>query len=253
MTINVPDLDQNGTQIVGPRDDPATPLIICFHGSGDSCASWQVLATKLSQSHRVLLYNRGSLNPKPEVAVAAMAKYLSLHKLAPPYILIAHSYGGTFAREFLQKHVDDVAGMILVETGQETALDAAMEEKQYRDQILGNKPLSVIRGNVVVGKYAQLEERSRQLGRDLHDDPGFQLLEATDKEDERLKKRQLDLSTNNHYVHVPDVGHNVISDRPEVVAAEVEWVLANRPSEETARAHISRVEGVLRFLKRKFT
>ncbi|KAM5344000.1 hypothetical protein ACJ41O_012537 [Fusarium nematophilum] len=159
-----------------------------------------------------------------------MQSYLKRARLLPPYVLIAHSYGGTFARLFLQLRPKDVAGMVLVETGQETELGAGVEQEQYKRQIMGEKPLVVIRGNTLIGKWKQYEEE-----RAIAESDGAmsrlvaskQLLDAADQEDERLKKAQLELSRNHRYVHIPDCGHNVIQHKPEVVAQEVRWVMEN--------------------------
>lgn len=223
--------DHSGATLLG---DPhsASPLIICFHGSGDSCASWAPLAETLSATHhrRVLLWDRGEQNPGPRAAVPEMLDHLARARLAPPYVLIAHSYGGMFAREFLRQRPHQVAGMVMVETGQETALDPRVEEQQYRKQVLGDGPLSVIRGNTLIWKWKQYEEAFSAAQTDSEKANlamQKQLLEATDKEDERLKKEQLKLSRNNRYVHVPDCGHGVVQERPEVVVKEVQWVMDN--------------------------
>lgn len=250
---NEDQLDENGLYI-SPiiLGDPArlTPLIICFHGSGDSCASWVPLAKSLRSSHRVLLYDRGETNPKPNVAVREMLEYLEQAQLSPPYVLIAHSYGGIFAREFLQQRPLEVAGMVLVETGQETAMDPKVEKQQYKSQILGNKPLSVIRGNTLIGKWAQFQTATMAAKSDAERGTlaaQKQLLDAMDMEDEILKKVQLQLSRTHHYVHIPDCGHNVIQQRPEVVAAEVQWVMDNlSPPKRTANLH----ERISDFLRR---
>ncbi|KFA69959.1 hypothetical protein S40285_03913 [Stachybotrys chlorohalonatus IBT 40285] len=189
---------------------------------------YQVLGS--GNGNRILLYNRGSLNPKPKTAIAEMLRYLEKTGLQPPYVLVAHSYGGTVGREFLQQRPDTVVGMILVETGQETALDLKVEEDQYRRQILGSKPLSVIRGNVMIEKIAQLDARLQACENEtqrseLKKGPEYALIQALDEEDERLKKKQLALSRNSRYVHIPDCGHGVIRARPDVVAAEVRWVM----------------------------
>ncbi|KAH6645167.1 Alpha/Beta hydrolase protein [Truncatella angustata] len=208
------------------------PLIICFHGSGDSCASWGALTQSLSGAYRILVWDRGDENLKPNSSVHKMLEHLREAQLPPPYVLIAHSYGGTFAREFLQQRPDDVAGMVLVETGQETALDPKVEKRQYKKQILGNKPLVVIRGNTLIGTWKHYENAIAAAGSDA-DNPSLkaqkQLLDATDKEDERLKKAQLALSLNYRYVHLPDCGHGVVQQRPDVVAAEVRWVMEHLP------------------------
>lgn len=217
-------------QLIG-NSDGQLPLIICFHGSGDSCATWAALAEQLSSAYRVLLFNRGEHNPKPDMALDQLFAYLSQSSLPPPYLLIAHSYGGTFARHFLEKRPRQVAGMVLVETGQETALDPAAEERQYRGQVLGGRPLSVVRGNSMIGKQTQIEKALAGAGDNEAERARLlvqkELLDATDREDERLKREQLRLSRNTRYVHITDCGHHVVRDRPDVVAEQVSWAMSN--------------------------
>lgn len=244
-----------GTQLLTPTTQTTqSPLIVCFHGAGESCASWWDIAQILvSKSYRVLLYDRGDNNAKPEPVVKDMAKYLSESQFVPPYVLVAHSYGGTFARQFLQLHRAAVTGMVLVETGQETALPAAIENEQYRRQILGDKPLSVIRGNSLIAGYAKFQAQldaahSEAQREEIRNCSNFQLLENMDRKDEELKKRQLGLSRNSNYIHLPDCGHHVIRDRPDAVAEQVDWVMARLvvDDENVTGSWLHRVRGILR-------
>lgn len=138
--------------------------------------------------------------------------------------------------------------MILAETGQETALDPKMERRQYRRQILGRKPLSVIRANSLIGKWKQFEEA---LGKAEDEQQRLellgqkQLLETWDKEDERLKTKQLRLSGFSHYVHVPDCGHHVIRDRPDVVADQIRWVMQTWNAVEQKESLWEKVIGIV--------
>jgi pimeloyl-ACP methyl ester carboxylesterase len=217
---------------------PNAPLIICLHGSNDSCMrSWLSLIEVLYKSgHRVLLYDRPSQNPhagqgadlKPHRAVSELCSYLYSMELRGPFVFIAHSYGGCIARLFLQQKPKEVAGMVLVETGSETALAPAVEEEQYRRQILGDAPLSVIRGNTLRRKQdewvkaaalARTEAQKAQL------EPQRLMLERWEQEDEKMKRKQLSLSKKSRYCQVPNVGHHVIRDRPEAVVEEVKWVM----------------------------
>ncbi len=50
------------------------------------------------------------------------------------------------------------------------------------------------------------------------------LLDA-EKQDERLEKAQLQLSSKHKYVRLPDCGHNVIRERPDAVLREVLWIV----------------------------
>ncbi|TRX87795.1 hypothetical protein FHL15_011317 [Xylaria flabelliformis] len=245
------------------------PLIICFHGSGETCSpTWDELATKLVAETRcrVLLYDRAPGNLLAADVAAQIWDYVrgtgnaadgirgrDGHKLDGPYILIAHSYGGAFARAFIQhEHLflrqrrkqspsNQVLGLVLAETGQEGGLDPALDELQVRRTIMGSRPVCVIRGNSFIAKWKALEEGERAVSSAGTEEnaPRRQMLVAeremllrVDAEDERLKRRQLGLSRKSRFIHIPDCGHNVIRDRPDDVVAAVQWVLDNAESQE---------------------
>lgn len=241
---------------------PNAPLIICLHGSNDSCMrSWLGFIEVLYKAgHRVLLYDRPTPNInhgsgadlKPHRAVSELCSYLYSMELRGPFVFVAHSYGGCIARLFLQQKPKEVAGMILVETGQETALAPQVEDEQYRRQILGDAPLSVVRGNTLRRKQdewvkaaaiAKTEAQKSQL------EPQRLMLERWEEEDKRLKQKQLQLSRRSRFCQVPNVGHHVIRDRPDAVVEEVKWVMqeiassgvtmAQRPMLHTSRPSYS--------------
>ena len=233
------------------------PTLIAFHGSGDSLSSWlsfaQLLQTKLPQTS-LLLYSRaahgfstGSDVKNPYFTALELLDLLHVLDVQPPYILLGHSYGGCIARWFL--HIMGapvkVAGMVLVETGQETRLPSQVEKAQMRRWGgLVERPLVVIRGNSMMGKWKELEEKERGLGwsevAEKGEGPRKEMergeerarlaemrcmLEAWDREDVRLKRVQLGLSTRSRFVQVAGVGHHVVRDRPEAVVEGVKWVL----------------------------
>ncbi|OTA98710.1 hypothetical protein M426DRAFT_325775 [Hypoxylon sp. CI-4A] len=224
------------------------PLVICFHGSGESCSpSWDALAHMLTAPPYglpVLLYDRGEGNPTPEASTRELTGFLEKEGLGGKgrggFLLVAHSYGGAFARMFLEE-VDDVVGLVLVETGQEGGLDKTVEERQYRRRVVGGRPLCVVRGNSLLRKWQELEvaEAEAKAGVGVGAGAGGEavmaglkrrraMLEMWDAADEELKKKQLGLAAaggRTRYRHVPDCGHHVIRDRPDVVAEEVAWVL----------------------------
>ncbi|KAI1440727.1 Alpha/beta hydrolase family-domain-containing protein [Annulohypoxylon stygium] len=235
------------------------PLVICFHGSGESCSpSWDRLAEMLSEEMRlrVLLYNRGEGNPKPALATRELRRYLRGEGLRGPYVLVAHSYGGSFARMFLEREQREdgwevegadedgdedayaprqVVGVVLVETGQEGGLDPKTEERQYRRRVLGDRPLSVIKGNSFLKMWDDLERAEQNLAEDDEFKRGELMkrrvmLGVWEDADEDMKRKQLDLTkegATKRLVNVPDCGHNVQRDRPEIVAKEIAWVVEN--------------------------
>ncbi|KAI1279496.1 Alpha/Beta hydrolase protein [Xylaria sp. FL0933] len=193
------------------------------------------------------------------------------HELHGPYLLIAHSYGGAFARAFVQHEYDQehrngyliwrkkkqkrknkkksghrVMGLVLVETGQEGGLDPDVDERQIRETIMGARPVCVIRGNSLLQKWSEMDEKEKALNREMEggnmaEDSTTrrqmlaterEMLARVDAEDERLKRRQLGLSRTTRFVHLPDCGHDVISKRPGDVVDGVRWVLEHAEEEE---------------------
>ncbi|KAF4343988.1 alpha beta hydrolase [Fusarium beomiforme] len=220
-------------ELVGNQDS-SYPLVIFFHGSGDSCESWASLADLLRPAYQVLLWDRQDPYIRTDKAISELLEFLDGRELPKQYVLIAHSYGGTFARLFLEARPHQIAGIVLAETGAEPTIDPQLEQRQYDKKILGNKPLVVIRGNTL--KWKQLQYDQAIAAEQNLASPTLlmqkELLDATDKEDERLKKAQLQLSRNNRYVHIPDVSHDVIIEKPEAVREAVCWVMEHLQSGE---------------------
>lgn len=125
--------------IAGPIRAPTSPLLIFIAGAGASSAVYIKLREALSKHIRVLFYDRAgydlsTLPPAsslPDGKILAMdtaqdlTKLLKATQLEPPYIPMAHSYGGIIARSFLEVHKGNpttIAGMILCDTATELML-----------------------------------------------------------------------------------------------------------------------------------
>ncbi|CAF9931262.1 hypothetical protein IMSHALPRED_008574 [Imshaugia aleurites] len=219
----------------GPARLPGNPLLIIFPGANAACKSWESVSTLLQDTVRVLLYDRSGLGrsehgPHRDTGSTAADELSTLLKavdLPGPYILVAHSYGGCVAREFLHLHAKDVVGMVLSETGTETRFRYA--DEQYRRQVLGDCPLSVIRGDsAFTPRRREDVSVSHEQGRARDG-----MLEAMSIADEQLKREQLKLSRNSRFRNVPNCGHNVHLTHPDVVAEEVKWVLSNLMTRRT--------------------
>lgn len=209
----------------------SAPAIVCFHGSGESpLTGWNDFLDAARKKYTVVLLDRGTQQTALADANVALLKYLKQHQIQPPYILIAHSYGGAFAKLFLFEHRSIVAGMLLVETGQEGGLPDKIEKSILNGTLLDNKPLSVIRGNSLLARWKTLADGQAVADTETKKASLQQQrkwLEACDMEDERLKKAQLRISRNNRYVHLPNCRHHVIRDRPDIVLEELEWIMAS--------------------------
>ena len=220
----------------GPIRMPGDALLIVFPGANATCESWKPVSSLLQDTVRVLLYDRSGLGRSERgpdtgpMAADELSMLLKAVELPGPYVLVAHSYGGCVAREFLHLHARDVVGMVLSETGTET--ECRYAEEQYRRQVLGDSPLSVIRGESAFsprrGEDVSPPDEQRRA-RDA-------MLEAMGKADEQLKREQLKLSRNSRFRNVPDCGHNVHLTHPDVVVEEIKWVLSSTMTVRTKRS-----------------
>jgi pimeloyl-ACP methyl ester carboxylesterase len=119
----------------GPIRKHNDPLVIFITGAGAPCAVYVKLQQRLSCFARTLFsdragYDQSTLPPLVDKIYAedsahGLTKLLSTTQLKPPYVLVAHSYGGIIARSFLEIHKDNpdvVVGMMLLDTATELML-----------------------------------------------------------------------------------------------------------------------------------
>ncbi|KAJ5833830.1 hypothetical protein N7474_002141 [Penicillium riverlandense] len=254
----------------GQRHNPKDPLVIILTGAGD-----------VASSHV-------AVEPPPVSAAQDLHSLLQRIGLAPPLVLVAHSYGGIVAREYLHAYPEDVAGMVLSEAATERTCDyfrvpdpditavvgelrwatvtglrdqsvlsreqwrqraidisrgaggAALQEtsslvevcqtlaekNQFQRRAMGSRPLGVIRCNSA-SEYERVYATGVAMGNGTPEQQGAfrDLLDRWEGIDQELTEEQLRLSSRTHLVRIPDCGHNVHLVRPDVVAAEIRWVL----------------------------
>jgi pimeloyl-ACP methyl ester carboxylesterase len=279
----------------GPVRQSSQPAVIIEAGSCCNSQAHMALQRLISDFARVYRYDRSGLG-QSEVSsssrsASAMAKELSLllhaADVAAPYVLVAHSYGGIIAREFLALTGDNIVGMVLIDTNHDDFLvelpfsldlfrvmsegvdwnaatgvdkihqltgeewdlyvkdesgdneakqdefNAALQSHidlkakgQLEDQALGNRPLSIIKGNKA-RDFRQVYEAGLKLGNGT-EDQRKDLAEALDRlepVDARLTHDQMRLSGQSRYILAKRSGHSVQLSQPDLVAKEVMWVL----------------------------
>ncbi|KAE8376531.1 Alpha/Beta hydrolase protein [Aspergillus bertholletiae] len=273
---------------------PGEPLVIFLAGAGDVASSYVAVERLVGTFAPIVLYDRSGLGRSqdgpatPTATTAATELHQLLHSagLAAPLLLVAHSYGGIVAREYLHLYPEEVAGMVLADASAERqaellddpdlninavlgdlkfsqvtglrdgarlsrdewrarAVDiargtptsqaesaAAMEvcktlgsKEQYKNQALGDKPLSVIRCHGSQD-YQRIYEKGTEVGNGTEAQRAAfrRLLDRWDLHDQRAQTEQLQLSSNHRLTYLPDCGHHVHLIRPDVVALEIRWV-----------------------------
>jgi pimeloyl-ACP methyl ester carboxylesterase len=100
-----------------------SPTIVLEAGLGGDHRSWAAVAPALARTTKTCSYDRaglgfssaGALRRTGRDQVEDLHTLLGEAHIAPPYVLVAHSYGGILAHEFASAHPSDVAGLVLVD------------------------------------------------------------------------------------------------------------------------------------------
>lgn len=162
LSVSVSDVSRN-------QNDP---IVVCIPGAGDVAASFLAVERLLSPLFaRLLLYDRGGTGlsedrPQP-VQHVAVEDAIELHSLlgvmdiSAPLILVAHSYGGMVAREYLHLYPDEVAGMVLAESATERQHHYFRVPDPNIDAVLGDLNYARVTGLREESKLTREEWRER--------------------------------------------------------------------------------------------
>jgi pimeloyl-ACP methyl ester carboxylesterase len=104
-----------------------SPTVVFDSGSGQPGYSWILVQPEVAKHTRACWYDRAGYGwSDPATGTRASSdiaedldKLLRTAGIAPPYILVGHSFGGFNIRVFADRHRDEVAGMVLVDSADE--------------------------------------------------------------------------------------------------------------------------------------
>ena len=110
-----------------------SPTVLLDAGGGGFSAHWSLVQPEVARSTRVCAWDRagsgwselGTHAHTPQAYTDEMHALLLAADIRPPYVLVAHSYGGRVARLYTIQHPDDVVGLVLVDAVHEDAFVAA--------------------------------------------------------------------------------------------------------------------------------
>lgn len=100
------------------------------------------------------------------------------------------------------------------------------KKKQIERQILGSKPISVIKGNSA-REYQQVYDAGVAAGNGTEEQRAIvsKMIDGMEEKDLILQREQLKLSSVSRFVQLEKPGHLVILEEPEAIVKEVKWVL----------------------------
>jgi pimeloyl-ACP methyl ester carboxylesterase len=92
-------------------------------GLGDDWTSWDDVASQVARHTPIFAYSRpgyGASSPAatprdPRTIVEELRALLAYEGYAPPFLLVGHSFGGTYMELFAKAYPDEVIGAVLVD------------------------------------------------------------------------------------------------------------------------------------------
>jgi pimeloyl-ACP methyl ester carboxylesterase len=116
-----------------------SPTVVLDSGLGRASDDWvdSGILDQIASFTQVCAYDRAGLGqsdplptPVPRTAHALamdLAALLQAAQLPPPYILVAHSFGGLIARAFAHAHPTETAGLVLIDAMHEDDASSVLE------------------------------------------------------------------------------------------------------------------------------
>ncbi len=131
-------IDAGGFDLHVVKQGSGGPVVLMEAGSGETSLSWREIPAALSENVTVITYDRAGYawsepSPNPRTGaniVAELRTALHASGVQGPYVLVGHSLGGMYMREFAQLHPDEVAGLVLIDARPE---DDAIRTKAILD------------------------------------------------------------------------------------------------------------------------
>jgi pimeloyl-ACP methyl ester carboxylesterase len=137
-----------------------SPAVVMESGWGDWAPAWAVVQPRIAQFTRACSYDRagtGFSDPGPLPRTSArIAEELHGALLAAgvsgPYILVGSAFGGDHVRAFADLHMQEVAGMVLIDADASDVAPLAMRREDDRGDLAYVADLKACRNLIAEGK-----------------------------------------------------------------------------------------------------
>jgi pimeloyl-ACP methyl ester carboxylesterase len=99
------------------------PVLIFEAGAGSDISTWDPILEAVASFSPVLAYDRAGLGgsewdevvPSPAHVNGRLASLLKTLNVAPPYVLVGHSWGGVLINYFAVSNSEDVVGLVYID------------------------------------------------------------------------------------------------------------------------------------------
>lgn len=231
------------------------PSIVVVPGGLQDWRPWAEVIDRLGSNYSVLSFSGpggGQSGTRPETlgpsqTVRLIRELLEAVDLAPPYILVGHSTGGLLVRGFAAAYPDLVRGRLYVDPsveGMMARFDEAepgysvrqweeffaplegTEQRPFFERAKAFWELGVGEGSLLQGEVEpELPTVVLSSARVRH--PARDLVETQAGRRVWIELHRKLLPTLEWSMHVvlPDVGHNIFEERPDLIVDAVRWII----------------------------
>jgi len=129
-----------------------SPTVVIEPGAGQASRFWWAVQDKIAEFTSVCTYDRAGLawseaapsSQTIEDRAHALHTLLENAGICGPYLLVAHSYGGLIVRSFARRYPDKVAGLVLVDTPDESTIFAPEVLAFYAKAKFLNRAIAIV-------------------------------------------------------------------------------------------------------------
>jgi pimeloyl-ACP methyl ester carboxylesterase len=220
-----------------------SPTVVMDAGGYDSSESWNKVQPEIARFTRVCVYDRvglGKSERRPNPSYPSQEIVKDLHSLlvnahiAPPFVLVGHSFGGMNVRLYASQHSQEIVGMVLVDSVHEDEMDrwVAMMPPEIKQQVIDSD-----KGQLARLAISEAQVRAAQWHSDIPlvvlthgvvspDDYGIPSM-AAKGEELRLQMQEAlaHLSSRSKHIIADKSGHYIQRDQPELVIDSIRQVV----------------------------
>jgi len=159
------------------RRDAGQPVVVLEAGAGAGLENWRPVFAQIAGRFPVLAYDRRGIGqsvadsetPTLRRVARSLRALLTSMRVAPPYLLVGHSWGGLFVRAFAEQYPTDVSGLLFLDvTDFETTNEerAAAVSPADRARVTAPPTMPPIPPDTPAGLRAEMQVISSEMTRE---------------------------------------------------------------------------------------
>jgi len=256
-------VDVGGYELHLRIEGSAAPTVVIDSGCGGTAEEWQTIQHHLSRVTRVVAYDRagcGLSDPGPlprssRQIAAELERLLDAAGIEGPLVLVGQSLGGMNIRMFASRNLHRVAGMVLIDAAHEDTFRRLPRAYVSYEKRLMKKGTGIGRNetDAITLSSNQLRKGERSLGAiplkvltagvKWMDRPAGTPFEPLREGWHALQRDLASLSANGSHEIVPDAGHSIHRDRPDVIVEAIASMVREIRGEKAIRKEAAAPEG----------